>query len=371
MHATSSIIIAKVIAAITLTASTAGGIALATTSTPVDPHARTTSESTATGDATPGSLMIASPTSTGPLDNPENLAGSGETTDTPAAAAPDPAGGTDVVRTTPSAQAPHPTGRCRAFVEHLRGQPGRQGHPEPRLHHTRLPPGRYRWPDPSGRPAAPTSPPATPTSAPASPTPPATRTTAPRRARPRSLKRPVRARTPPTLRPTLTAAGPRTAESPAKTARTAESPAQDPAQSGEDTAKPGWSPRFHGRTGRPARRAAVQCATTRGMTDRDFGTPTRPPPPLPRPADNVTPSRGGRGRPARAPTWAPFQRPHVQGVDRAAVVQVELGPVRAVGRSSPGGAAGALCTVLPHMRAFGAADFACAQRARRVGSLHG
>jgi hypothetical protein len=115
VHATSSIIIAKVIAAITLTASTAGGIALATTSTPVDPHARTTSESTATGDATPGSLMIASPTSTGPLDNPGNLAGSGQTTDTPAAAAPDPAGGTDVVRTTPSAQAPHPTGRCRAL----------------------------------------------------------------------------------------------------------------------------------------------------------------------------------------------------------------------------------------------------------------
>ena len=53
VHATSSIIIAKVIAAITLTASTAGGIALATTSTPADPHARTTSESTATGDARP------------------------------------------------------------------------------------------------------------------------------------------------------------------------------------------------------------------------------------------------------------------------------------------------------------------------------
>ena len=88
VHVTSSIIIAKVIAAITLTASTAGGIALATTSTPADPHARTTSESTATGDTAPSSLLIASPTSTGALDDPENLTGSDGTADTPAAGHP-------------------------------------------------------------------------------------------------------------------------------------------------------------------------------------------------------------------------------------------------------------------------------------------
>jgi hypothetical protein len=81
-------------------------------------------------------------------------------------------------------------------------------------------------------------------------------------------------------------------------------------------------------------------------------------------------NRGGRGRPAKPPRGPPFQRPYVQGLDRTAV-QVELGPVRAVGRSSPGGADGPCGTVLPHLGAFGAADFACAQGSRRVGSLHG
>ena len=116
VHTTSSIIIAKVIAAITLTASTAGGIALATTSTPADPHARTTSESTDTRDTTPSSLVIASPTSTGALDDPENVAGSDGTAGTPAAGAPDAASDAHgAVRTTPSPKAPHPNGRCRAF----------------------------------------------------------------------------------------------------------------------------------------------------------------------------------------------------------------------------------------------------------------
>jgi len=113
VHGTSSIIIAKAIAAITLTASTAGGIALATTSTPASPPARTTSESTATGDpASP--LVITSPTPTGSLDDPEDLAASDETAGTHAAGAPDPADG--AVRTTPSPKTAHPTGRCRALT---------------------------------------------------------------------------------------------------------------------------------------------------------------------------------------------------------------------------------------------------------------
>jgi len=116
VHATSSIIIAKVIAAITLTASTAGGIALATTSTPDDPHARTTSESTTTGDAAP-SLVIASPTPTGSLDDPEDLAGFAEAAGTPAAGDPDRADDADdAVRATPSPKPVHPTGRCRALT---------------------------------------------------------------------------------------------------------------------------------------------------------------------------------------------------------------------------------------------------------------
>jgi len=113
---TSSVIIAKVIAAITLTAGTAGGIALAATSTPADPHARAISETTASGDAAP-SLVIASPTSTGALDDPENLDGSDGTTGAHAAEAPDTASGADgAVRTMPSPKAPHPTGRCSALT---------------------------------------------------------------------------------------------------------------------------------------------------------------------------------------------------------------------------------------------------------------
>ena len=113
VRATSSVIIAKVIAAITLTASTAGGIALATTSTPAAPQARTTSETTATSDATP-SLVITSPASTGALDDPENLAASDGTAEALGAEAPDTADG--AVRTSPSPKAPHPTGRCRALA---------------------------------------------------------------------------------------------------------------------------------------------------------------------------------------------------------------------------------------------------------------
>ena len=120
VRVTSSVIIAKVIAAITLTAGTAGGIALAATSTPADPHARAISETTASGDAAP-SLVIASPTSTGALDDPENLDGSDGTTGAHAAEAPDTASGADgAVRTSPSPspspKAPHPSGRCSALT---------------------------------------------------------------------------------------------------------------------------------------------------------------------------------------------------------------------------------------------------------------
>ena len=94
----------------------AGGIALATTSTPDDPHARTTSESTTTGDAAP-SLVIASPTPTGSLDDPEDLAGFAEAAGTPAAGDPDRADDADdAVRATPSPKPVHPTGRCRALT---------------------------------------------------------------------------------------------------------------------------------------------------------------------------------------------------------------------------------------------------------------
>jgi hypothetical protein len=122
VHATSSIIIAKVIAAITLTASTAGGIALATTSTPDSQHARTTSETTATGDTKP-SLVMASPTPTGSLDDPEDLAASDATAGPLAAGAPDPAD--DAVRATPSPKTAHPTGRCRALTNISEHQAGK------------------------------------------------------------------------------------------------------------------------------------------------------------------------------------------------------------------------------------------------------
>lgn len=113
VHATSSIIIAKVIAAITLTASTAGGIALANNSTPTDQPARTTSESTDTG-ATFSSLVTPSPAPDGSLDGGANLAGSDGTNNASLTGAPGPAAA-DTVRATPSPKAPHPTGRCRAL----------------------------------------------------------------------------------------------------------------------------------------------------------------------------------------------------------------------------------------------------------------
>ena len=132
MRATSTIMIAKAIAAIALTASTAGGIALATTSTPADPHPRTTSESAAiTGDALPSSLPLTTP---GPTDAARADAEE-EAEDTPAAEPDEQRTGRPAprVRTTPAAKAPHPTGLCRASSNIATGRPSRQGRREPRL----------------------------------------------------------------------------------------------------------------------------------------------------------------------------------------------------------------------------------------------
>jgi hypothetical protein len=122
VQATSTIMIAKAIAAIALTASTAGGIALATTSTPVGSHPRTTSESAAiTGEVVPSSLPLTTP---GPTDAARADAEE-EAEDTPAAEPDEQRTGTGTgVRTTPAAKAPHPTGLCRAASNVTTG-----GHP--------------------------------------------------------------------------------------------------------------------------------------------------------------------------------------------------------------------------------------------------
>jgi hypothetical protein len=99
VRATSTFMVAKAIAAIALTASTAGGIALATSSTPADPPARTTSESAAT-DAAPASLVVATPGPGAVLDDPDGTAGAR------AAAPPG--------RPASAGTAAHPTGLCQA-----------------------------------------------------------------------------------------------------------------------------------------------------------------------------------------------------------------------------------------------------------------
>jgi hypothetical protein len=110
VHATSTIMIAKAIAAICLTASTAGGIALATTSTPADPHPRTTSESAAAGDVLPSALPLTTP---GAADTA--LADPDGTADASDSQPSDHTSGADTAaHPTPAAKAPHPTGLCRA-----------------------------------------------------------------------------------------------------------------------------------------------------------------------------------------------------------------------------------------------------------------
>ena len=166
MHATSSVIIAKVIAAITLTASTAGGIALATTSTPADPHARTTSESTGHRRRNALSLVIASPTSTGSARRsrePRRFRRDGRSTR---------GRGTRYGRR--RRRRPHDTVAEGSAPD--RPVPG-VGEPSPRTARPARPPRAppspttstaprpVPLPGPPGRPAAPTSPPATPTTA--------------------------------------------------------------------------------------------------------------------------------------------------------------------------------------------------------------
>jgi len=118
VHTTSAIVITKAIAAIALTASAVGGVALATTATPADPQAHTARESSATGDAAPSHLVA-------PPAGPDEASGSRSTepgpddSDTaaavPTAIASGPEGGAgSAARPTPEARAPHPTGRCRA-----------------------------------------------------------------------------------------------------------------------------------------------------------------------------------------------------------------------------------------------------------------
>jgi hypothetical protein len=107
--------IVKAIAAIALTASTAGGIALATrTRSPADPPARTISESDAT-DAAPASLVVATPGLGAALDDPDRTAGARAVTPLGR-----PASAGTAARPTPASPAAHPTGLCQAS-SHITG----------------------------------------------------------------------------------------------------------------------------------------------------------------------------------------------------------------------------------------------------------
>jgi hypothetical protein len=106
---TTSIMIAKAIAAIALTAGTAGGIALATSSAPADPYARPISESATVAAAASPFPVVTAPTPARAA--PADLEG---TAGALAPERPGRAGGAGTtVRTTPGTEAPHPTGPCR------------------------------------------------------------------------------------------------------------------------------------------------------------------------------------------------------------------------------------------------------------------
>jgi hypothetical protein len=127
VRTTSAIMIAKVIAAITLTASTAGGVALATTSTPTDPHTRATSESAATDHdaASPLELPTASPTGAD-ADGADTEADAEAAEDALLAGRSDrPGGAGTAARMTPTPQAPHATGLCRAASNLSADHPGK------------------------------------------------------------------------------------------------------------------------------------------------------------------------------------------------------------------------------------------------------
>jgi hypothetical protein len=109
VHAASTFMIAKAVAAVALAASTAGGIALATTSTPADPHALTTREAAAGDGAPPSAVVLAT---RGPVAGP---ARPDEAADAPVGTPADRHDSADATaRTTPAARAAHPTGLCRA-----------------------------------------------------------------------------------------------------------------------------------------------------------------------------------------------------------------------------------------------------------------
>ena len=110
VRVTTSIMIAKAIAAIALTAGTAGSIALATTATPADLPARTTSESAAADDAASSSPVLAAPTPTGAALADPDGADDAAAGDEPGRSG---SAGT-AARTTPEAKASHSTGLCRA-----------------------------------------------------------------------------------------------------------------------------------------------------------------------------------------------------------------------------------------------------------------
>jgi hypothetical protein len=122
VRAASTFMIAKAVAAIALTASTAGGIALATTSTPADPHAPTT-EAVVTDGAAPPSLVSAVPRPGAALVDPEWAVD-------PSAAASDPSDSARAtVRPTPAPQVARPTGLCRASAGCTDADPGTAARP--------------------------------------------------------------------------------------------------------------------------------------------------------------------------------------------------------------------------------------------------
>jgi hypothetical protein len=112
---TTSIMIAKAIAAIALTAGTAGGIALATSSAPADPYARPTSESATVAAAAAPFPVVTTPAPAGAApDDLDGRAGALASERPGTAGGAGGAGGAEVtVRTTPGAEAPRPTGLCR------------------------------------------------------------------------------------------------------------------------------------------------------------------------------------------------------------------------------------------------------------------
>ena len=108
VRVTTSIMIAKAIAAIALTAGTAGGIALATTATPADAPARTTSDSAAR-DAASSSPVLTTPTIGATPADPDEAtdAATGDESGRSGSAGP-------AARTAPEAKASHPPGLCGA-----------------------------------------------------------------------------------------------------------------------------------------------------------------------------------------------------------------------------------------------------------------